>query len=128
MQMKRYTLDSSFVINFLSGDEAAAKKVQDISSEYLLVPAPSKLETERGVDDIGAFKELQVGEFGEEAAEEALRIVEFLENEGEMIGILDVMIAAIAVTSSATVLTYDSDFRKLEDFSGFDCEILENTG
>ncbi|MFB6181118.1 MAG: AAA family ATPase [Candidatus Nanohalobium sp.] len=52
---------------------------------------------------------------------------EFLENEGEMIGILDVMIAAIAVTSSATVLTYDSDFRKLKEFSGFNCEVLENT-
>lgn len=124
--MKHYALDSSFIINFLAGDKKAAEKVQELSSENLMVPAPSKLETKRGVEDIGAFSELQVGEFGEEESDEALRIVEFLEEEGEMIGIIDVMIASIAVTKSAKILTYDSDFRNLENLKGLEIQVLED--
>ncbi|MFB6158459.1 MAG: type II toxin-antitoxin system VapC family toxin, partial [Candidatus Nanohalobium sp.] len=96
--MKRYALDSSFMINFLAGKESAAKEVRKLDSTDLIVPAPARMETERGVEDIGSFKDLEVEGFGLQQVEAALRIIEHLKQKGDMIGIIDVMIASIAAT------------------------------
>jgi predicted nucleic acid-binding protein len=116
MPTKRYALDSSFIISFLKGEEKAAETYGEIKSGEIKVPAPVLLETLRGVESIGNFRHLENPEFGPEEAEEALEIIEFLEENGEMIGIIDVMIAAIASENRMKIVTFDSDFKELEEY------------
>lgn len=124
--MKHYALDSSFIINFLAGDKKAAKAIQDINSSNLIMPAPARLETKRGTKNLGGFEQLEVKSFGEKESETALKIIKHLEKEGEMIGIIDVMIASIATTNSAKIITFDSDFNNLEKFEGFEYRCLQD--
>ncbi|MFB6099936.1 MAG: PIN domain-containing protein, partial [Candidatus Nanohalobium sp.] len=83
MRMKRYALDSSFMINFLAGEESAAEEVQKLDSNNLIVPAPARMETERGVKDIRSFKNLEVESFGLQEVKKALSIIEHLEQKGD---------------------------------------------
>jgi len=116
MQTKLYALDSSFIINFLQGDEKAKKVYQNIKSGELVLPTPVIMETLRGVESLGNFQRLENREFGEDEAEEATEIIEHLEDRGEMMGILDVMIAAIALENNAEIVTYDRDYSKLKEY------------
>lgn len=124
--MKHYAFDSSFIINFLSGDERAAEFYHGLKAKRLAVPAPVKLETLRGVKSLEVFEKLEKPGFKDEEASEALKLLEFLEEEGEMIGIMDLMIASIAATNSLTVISYDQDFSKLEGYDGFEYELVQS--
>jgi predicted nucleic acid-binding protein len=116
MQTKLYALDSSFIIKFLKGDEKAKEVYEDVKSGEFIVPAPTLMETLRGVDNIGQFRQLDCEDFGEDEVEEEVNIIEHLEQKGEMIGILDVIIASIALENNAEIVTYDRDYDKLKEY------------
>ena len=118
--VKKWSLDSSFVISFLSGDEVAGKFLQTGGYDEIVLPSAVKLEVKWGKKDIGKFDELEVKQFGDGEVAEALRIKEFLKDKGKMINKLDIMIAAQAATSNSTLITLDSDFDELEDYSNFE--------
>jgi len=115
MPTKLYALDTSFIINFLRGNERAREVYEEIKGGKLVVPAPVLMESLRGADDIGEFQRLETLEFGKAEAGEATDLISYLEEKGEMIGILDIMIAATASTTDAKIVTYDQDFQKLDE-------------
>ncbi|QGA80806.1 type II toxin-antitoxin system VapC family toxin [Candidatus Nanohalobium constans] len=117
--MRKWSLDASFMIEFLSGNEKAAKLLENQEYDKLVIPSIALMEVKWSDKDIGKFDELEVKEFGKEEVEELLEIKEYLEKNSSIINKLDIMIAAQAVTSNSTVVTRDNDFQELEDYKDF---------
>lgn len=123
--MKHYALDSSFVINFLKGKESAKDFYKNNQAGRNFLPSPVILESKRGIENLGNFEKLETLAFQKKEAEEALEIIDYLREKGEMIGIIDVMIASISITNSVKLATYDSDFKKLSDYEKLEYELIE---
>lgn len=119
ISVRKWSLDASFMIEFLSGNENAAELLENQEYDKLIVPSIALMEVKWAAEDVGKFDELEVQEFGAEEVEELLEIKEYLEKKGSMINKLDLMIAAQAITSNYTVVTRDSDFQELEYYKDF---------
>ncbi|MFB6226051.1 MAG: type II toxin-antitoxin system VapC family toxin [Candidatus Paceibacteria bacterium] len=124
--MRRYALDSSFIINFLEGDERAGEYYFSIKGGKLCIPAPVKLEVLRGVGNMGVLERIEKKEFSEKEVQVALDILDHLEQKNQMIGILDIMIASITTANSLQLVTFDRDFEQLKDYGGFKYKIVND--
>lgn len=122
--MKHYALDTSFIINFLKGKKSARDFYKENKTERSFLPSPVYLEAKRGVEDLEKFEMLETLPFQKEEGEEALKIINHLRDKGEMMGLIDVMIASIAANNSLRLATYDTDFEKLKDYQGLGYNLI----
>ncbi len=122
--MKKLALDSSFAINLLRDRAEAASTYERNRHNRIVFPSVAKLEVAWG-GPIGDLKELEVSSFGDAEVREVLTMREFLEENGDMMNRLDLMIAAQATCINAELLTFDEDFEKLEDYRGFEYRKVE---
>ncbi|WP_266083139.1 type II toxin-antitoxin system VapC family toxin [Haladaptatus caseinilyticus] len=113
-------LDSSFLIDYLEGDDGAQAWLDDHEDTMLATTTVALYETYRGVlwshssmtmDDVfDTFDWATVLDFDETAARESAQIQRELRESGTPVGTPDVMIGAIVRSIGGTVVTRDSDF------------------
>ncbi len=121
-------LDTTFAIDLLRGEKRAERKARELEDrdEAVIIPTPVVLELLVGVvrSDAPVSERRRVEEFttsygradlGYNEARIAGEILGNLLTRGERIGLIDAMIASIAVTHGETVLTRDPDhFNRIE--------------
>jgi predicted nucleic acid-binding protein len=118
--VKKWSLDASFMIDFLEGKEYAARALREGNYRELVAPSLSKAEVKWSEKDIRDFEKLKVTEFGAEQVSECIKMKDFLQQRSEMINKVDIMIAAQSSTSDSILITADEDFKNLEECPGFD--------
>ena len=124
--MTDYSLDSSFVINFLGGNQKATRWLEGRTDEdRFFLPSLAEAEVRRGVDDLGEFEKLEVQELGSEEAKLFSEISKELRSKGSSAGALDCLIAATAASNSSVLVSFDSDFKTMKGISGVRPEILD---
>jgi len=118
--MKKHSLDSSFIISYLSKKEIAGKFLEELEYDTILLPSIAELEVKWGKSDISKFENLDKIRFGKDEVETVVEMKKHLELKGEMINRLDIMIAAQSYEQDTTLITGDRDFKKLDDFQNFE--------
>lgn len=125
-------LDATFLVDLLRGDEKATALTKDWrdANESVSIPAPALVEVASGaamehsgkaarvVESLA--RELMVLPLNKEAALCAGRINAELILVGEMIGLVDVMIAAITMEHSEVLVT--RNLRHFERIAGLELE------
>lgn len=116
--------DSSFLIDYLEGDESALAYVEANPNDSFYVPNVVLFELYRGAIETNrsdAITELRNDlswleslPFTSEAALEAAKIESELKEEGTPIGTPDVQIAGIVREAGETLVTRDGDFEKVD--------------
>jgi predicted nucleic acid-binding protein len=119
--MKRLSLDSSFIISYLSGDQKAKSFLEQLEYEELFLPSIVEMEVKWGKREISKFEDLEKVGFDSSDVQKTIEMKEHLKQKGEMINRLDLMIAAQASRAQTVLVTQDKDFEKLEDFGNFRC-------
>ena len=117
--MEKWSLDASFIIDFLSGRKYAKKTLEGGDYSKIVIPSLAKAEIKWSQKDIKDFEKLETLKFGSEEIGKCLEIKSFLEEKGEMINKIDIMIAAQCITSSSILVTRDKDFKNLEEYQEF---------
>lgn len=121
-------LDTTFAIDLLRGEESAERKAREVEDrdESVIIPTPVVLELFVGVthSDAPMSERRRVEEFtssyghadlGYNEARIAGEILGNLLTKGERIGLIDTMIASIAITRGETVLTRNPEhFERIE--------------
>ncbi len=121
----KYVLDTTWIIEYLRGNEHVVRRVQGLQEEGLGVSIVSVAELFEGVfrsnrpreneqalqDFIGGVTVLPISEeiariYGEQKAA--------LVKKGAGVGSLDLLIAATALAAGTALLTFDSDFQRVE--------------
>jgi len=124
-------LDTTFIIDFLRGEEEALKKAKEISNYKLFTTEINVFEILTGIYKRGKFNEekifleflgrLEILLLAGEATKISARINVDLEKRGVKIGVYDCLIAGIALTNDIkTVVT-----RNKEHFSRIKSIIVE---
>lgn len=124
--MRKLSLDSSFVIDYLKDRNHATNFYDDLDSPRLLISSLVKLEVKTGDRNIGRFDDLDSISFNDQHMREALEMISFLEENGDMINKLDIMIAAQSAVKKTELIATDSDFQSLDDYEGFDYEVIQS--
>jgi len=117
-------LDSTFLIDLLKGDEAAAGKMREIEAlgEGVSVPAPCLAEVLLGAhfkggdllrDTLDVVARLDVLEVDAAVAGEAGRLGAELLRRGEGLPTTDLLIAACARLGGQVLVTRDTDFARI---------------
>ncbi len=114
--------DTTFVIDYLSGDEATIEYLEEHSEEEFHVPAVVLHEGIEGVIKSSGPADIQefvarlgwanVAPFGRTTAVEAGRVQEKLAENGAQLKAVDAMVAGTASELGATLVTRDSDMTK----------------
>lgn len=112
--------DTSFVIDYLTGDERTVQYLEANTNEQHFLPAVVLYEALQGeVKSAGSSEFAQVRghldwaeivRFDESAAVEAGRLLDTLASEGRTLSSVDAMIAGTARDIGATLVTSDGDF------------------
>lgn len=110
-------LDACFLIDLLARDEGAIAKLDEISDQLLAVPTLVYTEVGVGIDPETTqghrFEEVMdqmtLVPYDIEAAHRAVDIQRTLLSQGKPIGAVDAMIAGIALTRDAPLVTRNSD-------------------
>jgi tRNA(fMet)-specific endonuclease VapC len=117
-------LDSTLLIDLLSGDPHASKKVGELqeSGDLLRTASPCVAEIVRGVRFAnpkqreaaeGLLSQLEVLPVDERAARRAGDISAETAHRGCAVGLVDCLIAGVALMEEATVVTRDTDFARV---------------
>ncbi|MBI4312143.1 MAG: type II toxin-antitoxin system VapC family toxin [Chloroflexi bacterium] len=121
----KYLLDTTWIIEYLRGNEGIVRRAQELQGEGLGVSIVSVAELFEGVfrsarpiENEQALRDFLSGvtvvPVSEEAAraygEEKARLVK----KGAIVGALDLLIAATALTANTTLLTLDGEFQRIE--------------
>ena len=123
--MNKYTVDSSFIINYLKDREGATDFYNSLNSDSkVLIPIIAEAEVKYVKRNIGKFDEIDSIEFRRKDLTEFLKILDFLEERGERINMIDMIIAAQTVNREAILITFDQDFEKLEEYPRFEYKKL----
>lgn len=112
--MKKYFLDSSFIIDLINEKEEALELHQQIRGKE--VTGTINLYELLKFSDITKFllgKELVP--LKKEDAIEASRIYRDLKKKGKLIADIDILIGGIVANRSYTLVTRDEDFKKIKD-------------
>jgi tRNA(fMet)-specific endonuclease VapC len=123
-------LDTSALVEYLSGNEDVAEKIED--KRNLKASTITFFELFRGAlrsDHQSHNKDvvenrldwIKKAAFDTECAETAAEIEQDLEDKGERFNLADVLIAATAMENDSKILTADSDFQEI---SGLKVETL----
>ena len=114
--------DTTFVIDYLSGDGATAEYLEEHSNEAFYIPAVVLHEGIEGTVKSSGSADIQefvaqlgwaeVAPFGRTTAVEAGRVQKELAEHGAQLKSVDAMIAGTASELGATLVTRDSDMTK----------------
>lgn len=118
------SLDATYCFDFLRGDPGARERALEweAQEELLTIPAPALAEFLRsGYRRGGRFLErslaltrrLEVLPLESDTAEGAARLGGELDRNGEAVGNLDLLIAAIVRKHQAILVTRDQDFQRI---------------
>ncbi|MBI2304133.1 MAG: type II toxin-antitoxin system VapC family toxin [Chloroflexi bacterium] len=121
----KYVLDTTWIVEYLRGNEHVVRRVQGLQEEGLGVSIISVAELFEGVfrskssveneqalrDFLGGVTVLPISEeiariYGEKKAA--------LVKKGAAVGSLDLLIAATALAAGTALFTFDSDFQRVE--------------
>ncbi|MFB6216677.1 MAG: type II toxin-antitoxin system VapC family toxin [Candidatus Aenigmatarchaeota archaeon] len=123
--MEKYSLDSSFLIDYLQGKEHARKRYSAIeSSSVVAIPSLARAEVERGLDVESGLAKLGNIPFGDEEIRRTGKFFGYLDEQGNEMKAVDVLIAATAAANHSILLTCDADFEKLVGGEDFRVEII----
>jgi len=113
-------LDTSVLIDYLDGTEAAERYLEDQSGTPFFAPSLSLFEVYRGAAQSGgpdavaraqrALEWVEPLELDADAAREAAQIEAELLEDGAPINLGDVLIAGVVRNVGGTIVTDDSDF------------------
>jgi len=121
----KYSLDASFVINYLKNQRTAVEFIDSLGTEAeLILPIIAEAEVKYVNPDIGRFSELKGLKFDREDLQEFLQLLDFLKRNGELISMADIMIASQAIKKDSILVTFDQDFEKVEEYPGFEYKKL----
>lgn len=106
-------LDACFLIDLLDGDDAAVAKLDEIRTDWLVVPTLAYTEVGVGIDPETRtgrrfeeiMAEVTLVPYDGEAARRAVDIQRQLVDAGEAIGAVDAMIAGIALARDEPLVT-----------------------
>jgi predicted nucleic acid-binding protein len=116
----KYTLDSSTVIDYLKNMGYITDFLESLENRSrLLLPIIAKAEVKYVNEDIGSFENLETIKLEDRDIQESMKILRFLENRGERINMIDILIAANTIKRNSTLITADKDFQKLEEYENF---------
>lgn len=112
-------LDTCFIIDLLGGEPRAQAKLEELADRHLRVPTITYTEVaiglEPGTESAARFDavmdQIPIVPYDAEAARRTVDVQRSLYEEGSPIGIVDAMIAGIALTSDAPIVT-----RNVEEF------------
>jgi predicted nucleic acid-binding protein len=114
--------DTTFVVDYLSGDEATVEYLEEHTDEEFHVPAVVLHESIEGAVKSSGSADLQefvarlgwanVAPFGRTTALEAGRVQKELAEHGAQLKPVDAMIAGTASELGATLVTRDSDMTR----------------
>ena len=116
-------LDSCFFIDLMSGDEAAAAKLDELVTDgrVLSVSAITVTEVERGMDDLrrarfdDLLRDVDVVPYDLAASRRGADLLRSLDDRGESVGTIDAMVAATALERDGAVVTRNvSEFRRID--------------
>jgi len=123
--VNKYVVDSSFIINYLKDMEEATDFYNSLNSDSkVLIPIIAEAEVKYVEQNIGKFDEIDSIKFRRKDLAEFLKILDFLEERGERINMIDMVIAAQTVNEEAILITFDQDFEKLEEYPRFEYKKL----
>jgi len=94
------------------------------SDSKVLIPIIAEAEVKYVEQNIGKFDEIDSIKFRRKDLAEFLKILDFLEERGERINMIDMVIAAQTVNEEAILITFDQDFEKLEEYPRFEYKKL----
>ena len=119
-------IDSTFIIDFLRGDNTAAKKAKETENETIVTTNINYFEvilgelSRHGTNDahlmkaIELFNRIEVFELNKPATMTAARIGATLNKQGTKINSHDILIAGILLSKGiTTIITRDKDFKKI---------------
>lgn len=119
-----HCVDTSFLIDYLNGDQAAEDWLAANEREAIHAPTVALFEVYRGVQRAelpGGLEEATDAlewtiplPFSEPAARETARVEHEHRTTGEQINYADRQIAGIAREAGATLVTRDEDFRRVD--------------
>ena len=110
-------LDSDIAINFLRGDKETARLINELrkGGKTISITSINEFELWKGAlrsnkKDSVRILEMFLGEvdillFDSRSSKKSAEIFETLKTKGEMVDVLDVMIASIAMTNNELILT-----------------------
>ena len=123
--MTKYCLDASFMINYLNGVEESRKFIEELKADdQILLPIIAKSEVKYSQKDIDKFDQLETIDFTDKDLDLSIKIVQRLEKDGNRTSLFDTLIAAQSVKTESTLVTFDQDFEKLEEYPGFEYKKL----
>ncbi len=126
-------LDSTFVIDILKGTDKAKQLEEDIDNrgEEIFITSPAIIEIVRGLylksniknlkfeekeKTLKLINSLSILDLDKNSAILAAKIEANLRNNGEIIDIEDIMIAAIAINNNETLVTRNKEhFERIKD-------------
>lgn len=115
-------LDSSAIIQILNGTRIG-KEIKDRYMHREFISATTSISInevligikENKKEDVKKFfKELEILDFGSEAAYKSVEIEEELRKKGKLINKLDIYIASICLIHNIPIITLDKDFNNIE--------------
>jgi len=112
--MADYLLDTSFLIDFINGEERVSEIHKDTrgkqATSTVCIYELSKFDG----FEASSVEEKRVLRFSSEDASRAGEVYRSLEEKGEPIGETDTMIAGVALNRGLTLVTRDADFEKID--------------
>lgn len=114
-------LDTSALIELIKGRERGRKILDYVKEERIAITTVTVNEffigaTEKEKERFETvFSLLEILPFDSDAAYRSVVIEEDLEHRGQLIGKLDIFIAAIAHVSGFPLVTLDNDFSRIKD-------------
>jgi len=121
--MQSYCLETTFIVDFLRGEKAALEKYDSIKALWLMTTSVVAWEILRGPKLCGRAKEydaalrfleqLDILPFTLTAARIAAEIERDLEEKGQKINLVDVLIAATSLEANAHLVTRDENYRAI---------------
>lgn len=130
--MKRYFLETSFIVNFLRGKEETIKILENFEGEHVssficlaeLYEGIYRVKNQKQVEEtIMTFFSGLTNLFGldKEIAKNFGRIRAKLKKDGKTIEDLDILIAATCITYNCALITYNpKHFKRIEELEIFD--------
>lgn len=122
-------LDSSFVIDYLRGKPEAKKIYEKISKEDFVYATlfsyqevtflPIERDNDNELAEVNSFFEkIKILYPTKSSMIKANRIISYLKKKGSLIGIIDCLIAGIAIEKNAKLLTFNKkDFEKIPNIA-----------
>jgi predicted nucleic acid-binding protein len=116
----KFTLDSSTIIDYLKNKAYITDFLESLEDRSrLLLPVIAKAEVKYVNEEIGSFENLETIKLEDRDIHESMKILQFLENRGERINMIDILIAANTIKRNSILITADKDFQKLEEYENF---------